>query len=108
VRKWTGCQVEVFADDGAVLFDDDDCDVRLREQILIVSYFDDEGPLVFEGRGSDDGSYELWCRGRPRKARLSLSPDQSRFEGAWIEGDERGSWRILLGEVTVLEPPPED
>jgi hypothetical protein len=108
VRKWTGCVVEVLAEDGSVLFDDDDCDVRLREEILIVSYFDDEGPLVFEGRRSDAGSYELWCRGRPLRGHLELSSDRTRFEGAWVQGDDRGSWRIRLGDFTDLEPPAED
>ena len=84
--------------DGAPEFDDDDCEVRLEGAALTVSYFDDEGPVVFVGSASAErGHFELVCRSRPRRGTLRRSDDGHLLRGSWQEGDLRGRWEISLG-----------
>ena len=99
--RWTNCRIEVRRADGEPPFLDDDCDVALEAGRLIVSYFDDEGPVVFEAPAPEAAEpapapYELVCRSRPRVATLQASPDRSRLHGRWREGDLEGEWTILL------------
>ena len=95
-RSWSGCDVRVLDAAGAALYQDDDCDVRLDGDSLVVTYFDDEGPLVFSGLRKDDGSFDLWCRGRVRRGSLAFSPEGDALQGEWSEGEERGRWHIAL------------
>lgn len=80
-------------------FEDDDCDVELEGDSLIVSYFDEEGPLVFVGTPSDDGTrFDLVCRSRPRRGTLERSADGRFLEGQWSERELSGTWHITLAE----------
>ncbi|MCE2391152.1 MAG: hypothetical protein J4G09_06660 [Proteobacteria bacterium] len=94
--RWSNCRIEVRPADGDSPFRDDDCDVTLDEGRLIVSYFDDEGPLVFEAPEPETGPFELVCRSRPRRATLALSDDRARLHGRWRERDLEGEWTIFL------------
>ena len=85
-----GCEIVVQRRDSV------HCDVRLGERDIAISYFDDEGPLVFTGPNDGSGRFELHCRSRVRRASVRLAEDESRFEGSWSEDGEEGSWRILL------------
>ena len=84
-QTWSGCVIRVLDAKGAALFEDDDCDVRLDKNLLVVSYFDDEGALVFSGVRLDDGTFDLWCRGRVRRGRLAFSPERDALVGEWSE-----------------------
>ena len=94
--RWTSCRIEVRRADGEPPFRDDDCDVALEAGRLIVSYFDDEGPVVFEAEEPESGPFELVCRSRPRLATLSLTPDRARLHGRWSERDLEGELTIFL------------
>ena len=96
---WSNCRIEVVTCDGEPPFVDDDCDVRIDADAVAVSYFDDQGPVVFVGSNDGSGHFELACRSRPRRATLHMFPDGTVLEGSWVENDVRGFHRILLGHV---------
>ncbi len=92
---WSKCRIEVVTCEGAT-FVDDDCEVRIDAQGVAVSYFDDQGPVVFVGSNDGSGHFELSCRSRPRRATLHMLPDGRVLEGSWLEADARGFYRITL------------
>jgi hypothetical protein len=94
--RYLCCRARVGSDDGAAAIADDDADVDLGEGRILVSYFDDEGPVVLQGLETTPGRFELAARSRPRKAELALEGD--RLEGRWWEARRAGSLRIELGE----------
>ncbi|MEE9281749.1 MAG: hypothetical protein V3V67_16375 [Myxococcota bacterium] len=92
MSHWSGCRIEVRAG-GELEFADDDCDVRIESGKLTLTYFDDEGPVVFIGREAS-GGFELVCRSRPRTATLRRTG--ATLHGTWKERDQSGSWTIRL------------
>ena len=93
--RYLACRAEVGFDDGSPVFTDDDVDVEIEDGQMLVVYFDDQGPVVFQGREAAPGRYELTARSRPRKAQLLRT--EGVLEGSWQEGDRTGSLRIELG-----------
>ncbi len=81
---------------GAIVFSSDECDVRIEDTRLVVSYWDDDGAVVFAGRANEGGRFELWCRTRPIRAELAKSADGARLSGSWTQDDESGPWSIDL------------
>ncbi len=94
--SWEGCRVEVVPEAGASPFDDDDCDVRLEGDRLVVTYWDEDGVVVFDGSRDEDGVFDLWCRSRPRRAELRFRDETRALEGSWTEEEQRGTMRIVL------------
>ena len=105
MARWSACQIEIRNEAGAPLFEDDDVDVRLEDDELLISYWDDRGAVVFAGSrmapaaGEETApeTFDLWCRSRPRRATLRREPDGG-FAGSWSEADERGTWLLRLSE----------
>ena len=93
---WEGCRVEVVTEAGGSRFDDDDCDVRLEGDQLVVTYWDENGAVVFDGSRDEGGVFDLWCRSRPRRAELHFCEENRALEGSWSERESRGTWRIEL------------
>ena len=79
-------------------FEDDDVELKIEAGSISVVYWDEEGPVVFVGTvGTGDGEeFALVCRSRPRKATLSWSSDRRSLAGTWSQGDEQGSWIIVV------------
>ena len=94
--SWEGCRVRVLAGDGRAVFEDDDCDVRVKEGGLEVVYWDERGAVYFSGRAGSDGDFDLWCRSRPRRAVLRFESEARRLAGTWREGDDQGTWVVDL------------
>ena len=84
--------------DAALRFEDDDVEVKQQGDAMSVVYWDDDGPVVFGGLLRSEGRFELVCRSRPRTATLHWAEDRRSLEGTWREGDEQGTWTILLGD----------
>ncbi len=93
MNVWSSCRIEVRAGDELEL-EGDDCDVRLEDGKLTLTYFDSEGPLVFIGLEEEDGRFDLICRSRPRRGTLHRTGDT--LTGSWQERDETGSWTVAL------------
>ena len=100
---WSNCCVQVRCWDEDDRFECEDCDVRLEDGTIVISYFDEEGPVVFAGEDDPSGHYHLVCRSRPRKATLHRFEGGTTFEGSWTQGDERGFWRIVLSDDSHLD-----
>ena len=94
--RYLCCRASVGSDAGEPELLDDDVDVELADGRILVSYFDDQGPVVLQGQETAPGRYALSARSRPRKAELVLAGD--RLEGRWWEASASGSLRIDLGE----------
>jgi hypothetical protein len=92
----SGCRVVVRDADGAILFEDADCELRAEPGELLLTWFDDGGPVVWVGRETAPGSYALVCRSRPRAGVLELAGDARRLHGSWRERDRRGTWSVEL------------
>ena len=88
----------VRGEGAAPVFEDDDVELKQQGDVLNVLYWDDEGPVVFGGTLQEDGRFDLVCRSRPRTATLRWADDRRSLEGTWWQGDERGTWTIVLGD----------
>jgi hypothetical protein len=94
VASYSGCRVVVTYDDGRARFEDDDCDVSLEDDELLVTYWDERGPVVLQGRDRGE-SFAVTARSRPSTA--TLRRQGGVFEGTWRERDDSGRLRIELG-----------
>jgi hypothetical protein len=95
--RWRACRVRVTR--GAeLLHEDEDSRLAIDGGAILVSYLDEEGPVVLEGREQAAGRFELVARSRPRRATLALAPDGRSLEGQWCEPGQSGEWRIDLVE----------
>ncbi len=92
--RFLACRAVVGFDDGSPVFTDEDVDVTIEDGRILLTYFDDQGPVVFEGREEAPGHYELTARSRPRKAQLLRTGDL--LDGSWQEDDSTGTLRIEL------------
>ncbi len=95
---WSRCKLELHDPGGDIVFEDDDCDVRIDPGRIRVSWFHEDGPVVFVGGNDGGGRFELVCRSRPRRGRLELRRAPDVLEGTWSEDGLEGGWRIELGE----------
>ncbi len=92
--RYLACRAEVGFDDGRPVFIDDDVDVEIEDGRMLLTYFDDQGAVIFQGREEAPGRYALIARSRPRRAQLQRTGGV--LEGSWREGDSTGSLRIEL------------
>jgi len=97
VPVWSDCRVEVVsALPGEPPVTCDEGEVRLEGEELLVTYFDDRGPVVLAGRGDGGGHFALTGRSRPRTASLHRAGEARELVGSWEEGGERGYWSVVL------------
>jgi hypothetical protein len=93
-------EVEAWGDHDR--FECDDAEVWLDAETILVSYFDDEGVVVLEGRPDAEGGWELSARSRPRRASLRpIADTPGGLEGEIEEQEQVATWRLRLG---VPEP----
>ena len=94
---WEACTTRIEWHDGTPPHEDDDTDVHIEDGRIVVCYWDDQGPVVFEGTEEAPGHFELTARSRPRKATLALVAEGRRLEGSFEErGAPCGTLRIDL------------
>jgi hypothetical protein len=100
------CQVEVEAWGDREAFECDDAEVWFEDELMLISYFDDEGIVVLEGRPDPDSGWKLSARSRPWQAFLRPMDDSSvdetgngnsDFVGEINEQGEVAVWRLRLG-----------
>jgi hypothetical protein len=87
--------VVVTHDDDREVFEDDDCEVALEDGQILVTYWDERGPVVLQGKQQGD-VFEVVARSRPSNATLTRRGDI--FEGRWEELGDTGGLRIELSE----------
>lgn len=92
------CRVAVEAWGGREAFDCDDAEVWIDGDAILVSYFDDEGIVVLEGRREGTDGWRLTARSRPRRAFLRpMDEAPGSFVGEIDEQGEVAGWRLSLG-----------
>lgn len=103
---YPACRVELAALGGADAFACDDAEVWIEGEAILISYFDEDGIVVLEGRTDEkSGGWALGARSRPRRATLdraseSLRPGdeaQTVYSGFVEEHGERANWILRLG-----------
>ena len=77
---------------------DASCAVRIDDHQVRVEYEADGTLNVYEGRAIAPGHYRLESPETKGHATLHRFPGSCYLEGAWVEGGERGMWRIELLE----------
>jgi hypothetical protein len=90
-------QIEGWSHHGA--FECDDAEVWIEGDLILISYFDDDGIVVLEGHPDEEGGWALSARSRPRRAFLKpMSEAIGHFAGELDEQGEVAVWRLRLGE----------
>ena len=98
-----GCRVEVGFGDERPPVVDEDGDLHVQGDRLLLSYWDDQGAVVFVGEREGE-RFNLMARSRPRRGELRRE-SASVFIGAWAEGSDGGSLRVVLPESVTPESP---
>lgn len=73
-----------------------DCEVKIGENDIVVSYKDDRGVVIYKGKEIGQGHYELKCPERNGEGSLHIFPEGKILDGYWIEEGDEGFWRIFL------------
>ncbi len=74
----------------------DECEIRITEKEIVVSYEDDGEYVIYRGADEGHGHFVLECPERRGKATLHQIPKSQFLEGFWIEDGYKGFWRIKL------------
>ncbi len=92
------CDVTVDARESRDAFACDDAEVWIEGDAMLVSYFDDDGIVVLEGRPREGGGWEFMARSRPWRAFLAPMGDSPEsFVGEIDEQGEVAGWHLRLG-----------
>ena len=92
------CAVEVERWSRHDPFECDDAEVWIEGDSILISYFDEDGIVVFEGHPDEEGGWALIARSRPRRAFLKPMPEAiGHFVGEFDEQGEVAVWRLRLG-----------
>jgi len=95
-QSFSGCRVIVRYADGRADLEDDDGDLQLgADGALLLTYWDEHGPVVFAGAEAEPGRFELTARSRPRRCTL-LREDARTFAGSWAQGSDCGTLRVEI------------
>jgi len=74
----------------------DDCEVKIGNNEIIVSYEEGDGFAMYRGREISQGHFELQYPENNGKASLHMFAGSKILEGFWIEDGAKGFWRIYL------------
>jgi hypothetical protein len=96
MQVWQNCRVDIFYYDG-IADTGEPCEVRIDKDEIVVSYDDEDGPVVYKGKNKGDGHFDLRARKIEGQASLHMSEGSHILEGFWKEGINKGMWRITLG-----------
>ena len=95
-QSFSGCRVTVRYGDGRADLEDDDGQLQIAEGgALLLSYWDEHGPVVFAGAEAEPGRFELTARSRPRRCTLQRE-DARTFAGSWAQGRDCGTLRVEI------------
>jgi hypothetical protein len=82
---------ESFTADGMI---EGECELVLRDGQLIISYDDERGSVIYMGTNQGFG-YRLECPERKGRSTMhATGPENTQFEGSWIEDGYRGMWIV--------------
>lgn len=97
------CDVEVAAFGDTDAFACDDAEVWIDGDMILVSYFDDDGIVVLEGTREGENGWQFRARSRPRRAFLApMAETPDILIGEIDEQGETAIWRLSLREPATL------
>ena len=73
-----------------------DCEVKMAENDIVVSYEQDGEFVLYGGREHGPGHFVLECLEQHGAATLHQLSGSTILEGYWSEEGDRGMWRIAL------------
>lgn len=73
------------------------CSVRIDEDLIVVEYAGEQGPVIYRGSSLGAGHYKMRKDGGGGEATLHRFPGGEILEGFWIEDVQDGMWKIRLG-----------
>jgi hypothetical protein len=85
----------VFFDDTPA-YENIRCIVRIEENIIEVSYDNDDVNVIYKGKNDGCGHFELTCPEKDGHATLHMFKNGYFLDGYWVEGGYKGFWRIEL------------
>ncbi len=96
MTTWKAKMETTFYDDTSAL-KHENCEVRIEESgDIVVSYEDDDGYTVYQGKGHGSGHYILELPKLQAKATLHRLHGSRFLEGSWIEEGTHGFWETTL------------
>jgi len=75
-----------------------DCDVKIGDQEIALSFRGEDGPLTYAGKEHGEGHFKLKSPSVEGRATLHLLPCNGVLEGAWRARGAHGRWRIHLAD----------
>lgn len=92
---WKNSKMALLWYSGRESSEQNPCEVRIDDQEIVVKY-EDEGMVQYRGKNNGDGHFELISSDVEGHATLHMFPGANVLEGSWVEGGQRGMWRITL------------
>jgi len=93
---WQATMDSVFYDETPAN-EHEECNVRIDNSHIEVTYEDEEGNLVlYAGSDEGNGHFTLECQLLNARATLHQIPNSRVLEGYWVEQGARGFWKITL------------
>lgn len=89
-------KMEIGFYDETPAWENEECEIRINDGEIVVSYEDDHGVVVYKGKDEGTGHFVLECPAKRAKATLHQFPKSKFLEGFWLEEGSRGFWRITL------------
>jgi len=77
-------------------YENEECEIRIDDKEIVVSYQDDNGFVIYKGKEDGHGHYVLKCPEKHGEASLHMFPKGKVLDGYWKEDGYRGFWRIHL------------
>lgn len=93
MKAYFNSEMLAYSDGG---LDRANCEVRIDDTSIVVSYDTEDGPVVYAGSAEGAGHYKLKARGVNGEATLHCFAKGKVLDGWWRENGEDGMWRIWL------------
>lgn len=93
---WINSRMTAAFFDETPASEDEECIVRIEGDTIEISYDDEEGNVIYKGKNDGCGHFVLKCPERSGDATLHMFKDTKFLDEYWIEGGNKGFWRIEL------------
>lgn len=96
MEHWNKCSMACLYFDETPADEHTPCKVTFDSPSISIEYFEDGELFRYTGQEQSPGHYVLHCHILKGQATLHRLPESKFLEGYWIEGGDRGMWRITL------------
>lgn len=96
MKIWNASRMNTLYYSADVAAENNRCVVKLEGERILVEYESDGCIYQYQGSEMGAGHYHLTCAENGGRASLHGFTDSAFLEGSWVEGGERGMWKIQL------------